>query len=83
MQHVYWNIVSDQCRSRTIVAQRRRNVLPAMADTRAIDTETREPSAREYSRHVHGIIPDRVLPGTEAMHCLFRRVPGGSHTYLL
>lgn len=48
-----------------------------MADTRAAHTETAEPRAAADARHVHGAVPDRVLPGAQAVHHMQHSVPGG------
>jgi len=62
---------------------RHRHVLSAMADTRTAHPEAAEPGAAANPRHVHGAVPDRILPGTEAVHHMQHRVLGGRVPHLL
>lgn len=64
-------------------APSRRNVLFAMANPRSSDTEAREPGFSEHARNVHGVVPDRLLPGKEAMYSLQRRLPCRCHINML
>lgn len=54
-----------------------------MANTRTAHTEAAEPGAAANSRHVHGAVPNRILPGTEAVHHMQHRVPGGRVPHML
>lgn len=54
-----------------------------MADPRAVDTEAREPGARQHPRNVHGVIPDRILLGEKALYRVQCRIPCGCDTHML
>lgn len=61
----------------------RRDVLFAMADPRAVDTEARQPSARQHPRYVYGVVPHRILLGEKALYGVQCRVPCGRDTHML
>lgn len=54
-----------------------------MANSRAANTEAREPGISEYSRYVYGVVPNWFLPGEEALHCVQCRLPGSCYTDML
>lgn len=54
-----------------------------MADPRAVDTEAREPGARQHPRNVHGVVPDRILPREKALYRVQCRVSCGCDTHML
>lgn len=74
------HVASAQLRPRH---SERKDVLPTVAYTRVADTETREPGALADSRHVHGALPDRLLPGAQALHHLQLGVPRRCLPHLL
>lgn len=61
----------------------RRDVLFAMADPCAVDTEAREPGARQHPRNVHGVVPDRILLRKKALYRVQCRVSCGCDTHML
>lgn len=54
-----------------------------MADSGIAHTETRESRAIADPRNVHGTLPDRILPGTQALYHLQSRIPRCSLPHLL
>lgn len=66
-----------------IWARTRRHVLFAMANTRAIDTEAREPGFSEHTRYVHGVIFNRILPREEAVYRVQCSLPRSSDINML
>lgn len=61
----------------------RRDVLFAMADPRAVDTEARQPGARQHPRNVHGVVPDRILLREKTLYRVQCRVPCGRDSDML
>lgn len=61
----------------------REDVLLTVADPRAANTETREPGAVADPRHVYGALPNRLLPGAQALHHLQPGVPRRGLPHLL
>lgn len=59
------------------------HVLPAMVDTRAAHTEAHERGSRAHARHVHGALPDRLLPRAEALRHLQPALPRGRLPHML
>lgn len=74
------HVASAQLRPRY---SEREDVLPTVADPCATDTKTREPGAVADPRNVHGALPDRLLPGAQALHHLQPGVPRRCLPYLL
>lgn len=54
-----------------------------MADPRAADSEAREPGVSEYTRYVHGFIPNWIFPRAEAVHSMQCRLPGSCYLDML
>lgn len=61
----------------------RRNVLLAMADPSALDSEARKPGVGKHTRDVHGTVLNRIFPREEAVYSVQCSLPGRGHTHLL
>lgn len=54
-----------------------------MADSRAVDSQARQPGARQHTRNVHGVVPHRIFLRKEALYRVQCRIPCCCYTYLL
>lgn len=59
------------------------NVLPTVVDTSIVDTETIESGPRPDTRHVHGVVFNRILLREKALYDMQFSIPGGRVSDLL
>lgn len=59
------------------------NVLPTVVDPSIVDSETVESCTRTDTRHVHGVVFNRIFPGEKALYDMQFSIFSGSVSHML